>query len=155
MSTNLSEDVRLIASKLNCGDFLAFQEQLIRSRKIDDNIVHMLNTTIPSESFIARPNTTPPKQQCKNLWNQLVDTYGQREATIKHCIHQMSERVRLLKQQRETEDSHETNKQLKKEQRILRLLQSELNVEEVVSWVMLALNFGITFTMMTNYFDGL
>lgn len=37
-------------------------------RKVDDNIVHALNTTIPTASFADKSNAT---DQCKDLYNQV------------------------------------------------------------------------------------
>lgn len=46
---------------LPCQDFLAFQDLLMRSRKIDDNIQNLINTTIPTDSFVCEKNN-PSKQ---------------------------------------------------------------------------------------------
>ncbi|XP_023225921.1 coiled-coil domain-containing protein 58-like [Centruroides sculpturatus] len=51
-----------------CDDFLAFQEILKKMRRIDDNIIHALNTTIPTDSFTAKASVT---DQCKDLYEQL------------------------------------------------------------------------------------
>ncbi|XP_067141142.1 protein MIX23 [Centruroides vittatus] len=113
-----------------CDDFLAFQELLKKMRRIDDNIIHALNTTIPTDSFTAKGNVT---DQCKDLYKQLLQSYDKREQAIKTCITQSSEDVRSLKEKRTTDpDSIPLLKQLRKEQTKLRLMQNELNVEEVV-----------------------
>ncbi|RWS01856.1 coiled-coil domain-containing protein-like protein, partial [Dinothrombium tinctorium] len=51
-----------------CEDFLAFEDALKKQRKIDDNIIHTLNATIPTESFID--DKLAPRTQCKQLWDQ-------------------------------------------------------------------------------------
>ncbi|RWS24032.1 coiled-coil domain-containing protein 58-like protein [Leptotrombidium deliense] len=114
-----------------CGDFLAFQDALKRSRKIDDNIIHALNTTIPTESFIA--DRSVPTNQCKSLWEQLLKSYNTREVVIKKCIELTSEELKELKESRNKEPNNlEVLKKLKNQQTKLRLMQSELSVEEVV-----------------------
>lgn len=58
---------QILKDKLNnidnlpCHDFLAFQDLLLRSRKIDDNIANLINTTIPTDSFVCEKND-PSKQ---------------------------------------------------------------------------------------------
>lgn len=37
-------------------------------RRIDDNIIHSLNTTIPTASFAEKASVT---DQCKDLYNQV------------------------------------------------------------------------------------
>jgi len=100
-------------------------------RKIDDNIIHLLNTTIPTDSFTHRSEDAGHK--CKHLYEELQSSYNQRESSIKDCISFVSTRVRTLKDQRQqNEDDFDVLKRLRKEQTKLRLMQNELNVEEVV-----------------------
>uniref|UniRef100_A0A8D2NIW6 Protein MIX23 n=1 Tax=Zonotrichia albicollis TaxID=44394 RepID=A0A8D2NIW6_ZONAL len=100
-------------------------------RTIDDRIVHELNTTIPTASFVGKVD---PGQTCKELYESLMDAHTKRERIIKDCISQTSAVVKTLKEEREK--AHEDAallKQLRKEQTKLKLMQSELNVEEVVN----------------------
>ncbi|XP_031954585.1 coiled-coil domain-containing protein 58 isoform X1 [Corvus moneduloides] len=100
-------------------------------RTIDDRIVHELNTTIPTASFVGKVD---PGQTCKELYQSLMDAHTSRERIIKNCISQTSTVVKTLKEEREK--AHEDAallKQLRKEQTKLKLMQSELNVEEVVN----------------------
>ncbi|XP_054165605.1 protein MIX23-like [Oppia nitens] len=114
-----------------CEDFLAFEEALKKSRKIDDNIIHLLNTSIPTDSFAV--GSTNAGKQCQELYQQLQTSYSQREKSIKHCISVVSDRVKSIKSQRQqNEDDMDVLKSLRKEQTKLRLMQNELNVEEVV-----------------------
>jgi len=115
----------------SCDDFLAFQDVLKKMRKIDDNIVYALNTRIPTESFGR--DTAKISNECKDLYSQLMNSYGQREEAITTCVQESSEVVKKIKQQRETnENDLDLLKKLRKEQTRLRLFQNELNVEEVL-----------------------
>jgi hypothetical protein len=135
----LEKNGPLTLNSLNCGDFLAFQEQLIRARKIDDNIVYMLNSSLPSESFAGAEGNSKltkevkePTNQCRTLWTQLLDTHHDRKLAIERCIQNQGDLLISLKKQRDDGDSSVLINTLKKEQRKLRLMQSELNVEEVI-----------------------
>ncbi|CAL1300551.1 unnamed protein product [Larinioides sclopetarius] len=113
-----------------CEDLSAFQESLRAMRKIDDNIVHTLNTTIPTASFADKASAT---NQCKDLYKQLLQSYEKRESVIKSCIGEADKEVRGLKDKRVNDpDNFELLKQLRKVQTKFRLLQNELNIEEVV-----------------------
>jgi len=114
-----------------CEDFLAFQDVLKKTRKIDDNIVHLLNTTIPTDSFTNK--SSDAGNQCKQLYEQIQSSYKQRESSIKTCISVVSDSVKHLKEERQQNgDDVDVLKKLRKEQTKLRLMQNELNVEEVV-----------------------
>ncbi|CAG2175651.1 unnamed protein product [Oppiella nova] len=114
-----------------CEDFLAFQEALKKSRKMDDNIIHLLNTSLPTDSFANK--TSDAGQQCRQLYEQIENSYTQRENSIKQCISVVSSRVKHLKDERQVnEDNVDVMKSLRKQQTRLRLMQNELNVEEVV-----------------------
>lgn len=64
------------------------------------------------------------------IYDKLTDAYKQREDVIKKCINEASGRIKSLKQQ-QTENI-DVIKSMRKEQKKLRLMQNELNVEEVV-----------------------
>lgn len=118
------------AVRVECSDFLEFQDVLNKMRNVDDKIVYMLNTSIPTESFKAQMD---PSATCKQLYDQLKSNYEKRETAIKGCITLSADRVKELKQQRENKaDDPKLMKDLRKEQTKLRLLQAELNVEEIV-----------------------
>ncbi|NWS19838.1 CCD58 protein, partial [Pachyramphus minor] len=119
--------------------FFLIQELLRVMRTIDDRIVHELNTTIPTASFVGKVD---PGQTCKELYESLMDAHTNRERIIKNCIAQTSSVVKTLREEREkAQDDVALLKQLRKEQTKLKLMQSELNVEEVVndrSWKVLS-----------------
>uniref|UniRef100_A0A4W6DLC3 Protein MIX23 n=1 Tax=Lates calcarifer TaxID=8187 RepID=A0A4W6DLC3_LATCA len=116
---------------LNCEDFSMFQEVLKLMRTIDDRIVHALNTTVPTVSFSGKVDAT---QTCKQLYESMMEAHLSRDKAIKACIAQTSEVVGQLREER-AKDSNNLAiiKQLRKEQTKLKLMQSELNVEEVVN----------------------
>ncbi|XP_061861669.1 protein MIX23 isoform X2 [Colius striatus] len=115
----------------SCEDFAEFQELLRVMRTIDDRIVHELNTTIPTASFVGKIDAS---QTCKELYQSLMDAHTSRERIIKNCIAQTSSVVKTLREEREkAQDDVALLKQLRKEQTKLKLMQSELNVEEVVN----------------------
>lgn len=64
---------------------------------------------------------------------KLTESHSNREKTIKNCIITMSETVHSLRKRREeNEEDFEVYKELRNKQNKLRLLQNELNVEEVI-----------------------
>ncbi|XP_029434055.1 coiled-coil domain-containing protein 58 isoform X3 [Rhinatrema bivittatum] len=100
-------------------------------RTIDDRIVHELNTTVPTASFAGKIDAS---QTCKQLYESLREAHASRERVIKHCIAQTSAVVNKLREEREKDVGDlALIKQLRKEQTKLKLMQSELNVEEVVN----------------------
>ncbi|XP_076617814.1 protein MIX23 [Chaetodon auriga] len=116
---------------LNCEDFSMFQEVLKVMRTIDDRIVHALNTTVPTVSFSGKVDAT---QTCKQLYESLMEAHLSRDKAIKSCIAQTSEVVGRLREERAKDSGNlALIKQLRKEQTNLKLMQSELNVEEVVN----------------------
>ncbi|XP_077202442.1 protein MIX23 isoform X1 [Paroedura picta] len=118
-------------SHLNCEDFAEFQELLRVMRTIDDRIVHELNTTVPTTSFVGKVDAS---QTCKDLYESLAEAHTSRERLIKSCIAQTSHVVKNLQEERNTSpEDLALLKTLRKEQTKLKLMQSELNVEEVVN----------------------
>ncbi|XP_045924114.1 protein MIX23 isoform X2 [Micropterus dolomieu] len=100
-------------------------------RNIDDRIVHALNTTVPTVSFSGKVDAT---QTCKQLYESMMEAHLSRDKAIKSCIVKTSEVVGQLREER-AKDSENLAliKQLRKEQTKLKLMKSELNVEEVVN----------------------
>ncbi|XP_018430295.1 PREDICTED: coiled-coil domain-containing protein 58 isoform X2 [Nanorana parkeri] len=108
-----------------------WKEMLRVMRMIDDRIVYELNTSVPTVSFAGKIDAG---QTCKQLYESLRDAHISREKAIKNCITQASSTVNRMQEERRR-DGHNIplTKQLRKEQTKLKLLQSELNVEEVVN----------------------
>ncbi|XP_055364149.1 protein MIX23 isoform X2 [Betta splendens] len=116
---------------LNCEDFSLFQEVLKVMRTIDDRIVHSLNTTVPTVSFSGKVDAT---QTCKQLYESMLEAHLSRDKAIKSCIAQTSEVVgQLCEQRAKDSENMAVIKQLRRGQTKLKLMQSELNVEEVVN----------------------
>ncbi|XP_028656283.2 protein MIX23 isoform X1 [Erpetoichthys calabaricus] len=127
VSTNMAAP----KESLSCEDFSEFQEKLRLLRTLDDRIVHKLNTTVPTISFAGKVN---PTERCKELYESLLEAHGSRDRAIKSCIAQTSKVVTQLRAEREKDaDNLTLIKQLRNEQTKLKLMQSELNVEEVVN----------------------
>ncbi|XP_033029376.1 coiled-coil domain-containing protein 58 isoform X2 [Lacerta agilis] len=119
------------SSFLNCEEYAEFQELLRVMRTIDDRIVHELNTTVPTASFVGKVDAS---KTCKELHQSLAQVHESRERIIKTCIAQASSVVESLQQERRKSlEDMALLKRLRKEQTKLRLMQSELNVEEVVN----------------------
>lgn len=115
---------------VGCGDFLEFQDALKKMRQLDDKIIYMLNTILPTESFKAQAD---PTERCKDLYEQIQTGHKTRELAITRCLNASREKVKQLKLERDNgNDSPQLLKSLRKEQNTVRLLQAELNIEEVV-----------------------
>ncbi|GAB1607440.1 coiled-coil domain-containing protein 58-like [Argonauta hians] len=118
------------AMTITCEEILEFQESLKTSRRIDDRIIHALNTTVPTVTFEKDVNAT---NQCKSLYEKLVQVHDDRKSSITNCIKVTSDNVNALKEQRlSSPDDVSVLKELRRVQTNLRLMQSELTVEEVV-----------------------
>lgn len=99
-------------------------------RLLDDKIIYTLNTAIPTESFKGQVDSIA---QCKDLFQQIKSIHSQREEAITKCLNVAKGRVMQLKNLRDNGDERPTLiKNLRNEQTTLRLLQAELNIEEVL-----------------------
>ncbi|KAK0182337.1 hypothetical protein PV327_000486 [Microctonus hyperodae] len=120
----------MASTSMECGDFLEFQDSLQKMRQIDDKIIYLLNTTIPTESFRGQVD---PTTKCKDLFHQIQSGHSQREVFIKKCLNTTRDRVQKLKEDKNNNpEDISILKALRKEQTNLRLLESELGVEEIV-----------------------
>ncbi|XP_006822878.1 protein MIX23-like [Saccoglossus kowalevskii] len=115
---------------LTCGDFMQFQDALKTLRTIDDKIIYALNTTVPTDSFAGKIDA---KETCQKLYEDLMNSYDSREIAIKKCITEVSSSVNQYRDVK-TKDPNNLDllKKLRNEQHKLRMMQSELNIEEVV-----------------------
>eukprot|EP00112_Aurelia_sp_Birch-Aquarium-sp1_P021358 Seg5736.2 transcript_id=Seg5736.2/GoldUCD/mRNA.D3Y31 product="Coiled-coil domain-containing protein 58" protein_id=Seg5736.2/GoldUCD/D3Y31 len=117
-------------SKMSCADFSEFKESLKTLRLIDDKIIYKLNTSVPTDSF---KHEIDAESRCRDLYKQLKEVYSMRDQAIKRCIEEVSGNIKNLREQREKDpDNYDTMKNIRKEQTSLRLMQSEISVEEVV-----------------------
>ncbi|CAG0922195.1 unnamed protein product [Notodromas monacha] len=113
-----------------CNDFLAFQDILRKMRIVDDKIVYALNSTIPTESFRG---SVDAGERCRQLYHQLKVTLDRREHALKRCANEMSDSVSELVRQKESSPGDlNVLKSLGKQQNSLRLIRSELYVEDIL-----------------------
>ncbi|KAJ8945677.1 hypothetical protein NQ318_012395 [Aromia moschata] len=116
------------AAIMECADFSLFQDALRNMRKTDDLIVNTINTVVPTDSF-----HTDVVSACKGLHDSLEDGNMKREKYIKNCISITADRVKRLKEQKDSNlEDVELRKQLRAEQTMLRMLQVELSVEDLI-----------------------
>lgn len=119
-----------LTQRVECADFQLFQANLKVMRDIDDKIINTLNTKLPTN--FSR-NDVNPTSTCKELFSELSSTYVHRENVIKGCITYSANRIKLLAGEKDKDpDNTAILKDLRREQTKLRMLQSELGVEEVV-----------------------
>ncbi|XP_011501130.1 PREDICTED: coiled-coil domain-containing protein 58 [Ceratosolen solmsi marchali] len=119
-----------LTSSMECGDILEFQNTLKQMRQIDDKIIYVLNTTIPTESFKTQVNAS---HSCKDLFQQIQSVHSQRDIAIKKCLYTIKGRIEELKKQRDDGNIDSTIlKSLRKAQVESGILQSELSIEEVI-----------------------
>ncbi|XP_016955825.1 protein MIX23 [Drosophila biarmipes] len=112
-----------------CLDFLGFQEALKKMRDVDDKIIYALNA-LPTESFKGQVNS---ESTCRDLYSKLQQSHLSRQDSIRSCITISANNLRQLKEKREAQpDDVEADSQFKAEQRKLRVLQAELNVEDII-----------------------
>lgn len=118
-------------STLICSDILQFQEQLKQMRDLDDKIIYALNLSLPTESIKAR-SAINPESSCKELYGRLKQGYDLRGEKIRECIMVTAESVKKLKVEREKNLDSNIDKIFKTEQRKLRILKQEQQVEDIV-----------------------
>lgn len=121
MATSLSMD---------CSDFLEFQDSLQKARKIDDQIIYALNSVIPTESFkeMIDPSTT-----CRELHQQISNVHEKRESSIIRFRDAARQEIDELKKQRTNNpDDVALKNNLQKVQNMLKRLESELDIENVL-----------------------
>jgi len=110
-------------------------------RKLDDIIINTLNTVIPTDSF--HPDAP---QACKDLSQKIEDGNKTRETAIKKCITTSADRVKHLKERRESDSSNvQITKELRAEQTKVKCVVHFLNV----AWLCL-FGFVICFIVHDN-----
>ncbi|XP_017861085.1 PREDICTED: coiled-coil domain-containing protein 58 [Drosophila arizonae] len=114
---------------VSCFDFLGFQEALKKMRDVDDKIIYALNA-LPTESFKGQVNS---ESTCRDLYTKLQQSHLARQTNIRNCITLSAATLKKLREQREAQpDDMDTDSKFKAEQRKLRVLQAELNVEDII-----------------------
>lgn len=119
-----------LTQRVVCSDFQLFQSNLKLMRDIDDKIINTFNAKLPTN---FKREEVDPVSTCKELFSELSSTYANRETAIKGCITFSASRIQELAHEKE-KDPNNTSvlKELRHEQTKLRMLRSELSVEEVV-----------------------
>lgn len=88
-------------------------------RTIDDKIIYALNTSVPTDSFRSQVDG---KNTCKNLYQELKTGYIERENSIKKCITVSANKIKTLKDQRDSNnDDFSLLKKLRAEQTKVRI----------------------------------
>lgn len=126
---NIQNDVKI--DPAICNDIIGFQEYLKKLRTVDDSIILNLNTTILTSSF--QKDIEQNINNCKRFHEQLKDAYQARDKLIHVCLQDAEAKVKQLKVSKEQNDS-DTNVQrdLRREQTRMRMIQKELTVEQII-----------------------
>lgn len=100
-------------------------------RDVDDKIVYVLNTSIPTESFKGQLGAS---SKCNELYGNLNSTYDSRNKIIKNCIAVTANRVKELKTKKDDNpDDINVYKDFKSEQRKVNIINSRLFFPSVLS----------------------
>lgn len=109
---------------------MQFEEALKQLRINDDKVTYELNSIIPTQSFQANVDM---KQQCKSMYEKMSKIYDARDKAVTRCVKQVKEEVAELITMREKDrDDEKVLTQLRHAQTKLRLMQRELQVEEII-----------------------
>jgi len=114
-----------------CNDLNLFLSKLAENRKVDDRIIHQLNTTIPTKSFSGNINV---EESCKKLHHQVLMLHKERKEAIEQCISSRSEEAKKLVEKKNNDEENYLHwkKILNRRQSDLRLLRQEIGIEEIV-----------------------
>jgi len=108
-----------------CEDFMLFQRALKQYRELDDKIIYALNMSTPTASMVARGANA--QQSCQTLQTEFQANAKFREESLSSCISVLSTKIKEMKKEG---DSQAFN--LRPVQNSLRLMRTELNVEEII-----------------------
>lgn len=118
------------STRFQCENLRHFKEMLKNLRSLDDKIIYKLNVSVPTQSF---KNEIDAETKCGTLYKELLGLYKLREEGIKKCIESKSKLIKDIQNKLSDNSQDETLvRTLRLEQNSLRLIQSELMVEEVV-----------------------
>ena len=110
-----------------CDDFQFFKAAVLKHRTFEDNIINVLNTTIPTKSLVRDEQEVT--RNCKSLYEQLDAAHQVRERNIAVCIDASKnevERLAALAAERGDAASPELLDDLAAERSKLRKFQSEV-----------------------------
>ena len=116
---------------VSCGSVGQFKQSLKSLRLMDDKIIYELNKSVPTQSFAHEVDA---EARCGSLYKDLLQIYNLREQSIKGCIASRTENIENIRAKLVAGDADSTllQKTLRSEQSLLKAMQSELLVEEVV-----------------------
>lgn len=115
----------------SCQDIQAFKDYLRRLRSIDDLIVNKLNATVLPTSL--QKDKQQNVDHCINFNKQLQEAYESREKVIQDCLTDAEERVVSLKKAKdESQSDSNVQKELKRYQTNLKMLQKEVSSEKII-----------------------
>lgn len=112
------------SGNVDCSDLLAFQDALGKLRVIDDKILFELNCALPSNSFSANVDKG---EKCRQIYQKLINIREQRLKLIQRCVDLNQENVARLRK------SDVSSGELRLAQNTLRLIKSEMDVENIVN----------------------
>lgn len=99
-------------------------------RAIDDKIIYQLNLATPTQSFRG---VVDPTDHCKSLYDQLNQTYEDRNSLIQRCLNESREAIRVARTEVEkNRDDNRLMRNLRTEQNRMRDLQNEVTIEEII-----------------------
>merc|ERR1712043_101532 len=127
IQTNMAD---VSTANFPCNSIRQFKESLKRLRLMDDKIIYELNKREPTQSF---KHEVDAEEKCRCLYNDLLEIYTTRDTAIKGCISKRTDNISTLREKvKENGEDSGTMKDLRSEQVLLKQMQSELIVEEVV-----------------------
>lgn len=116
---------------VTCLDIIGFQDYLKRLRTVDDSIILNLNTTVLTSS--SQKDDINNIANCNSLHNQLKEAYQSRDKVINICLADASSKVAELKKAKDVNESDlKVQKELKRHQSRLRMIEKELTVEQII-----------------------
>lgn len=113
-----------------CQDIIGFQDYLRRLRTVDDTIILNLNTTVVTSLPDKDEQNT---KSCNSLHDQLKKAYESRDKVIHVCLSEASAKVSQLKEAKQQNESDmNVQKEFKRHQTRLRMIEKELTVEQII-----------------------
>lgn len=113
-----------------CQDIIGLQEHLKQLRSVDDSIILNLNTTILTSSF--QKDIEQNVNNCKKFHEQLKEAYASRDKLIHGCLADAEAKVQILKAQVGEPLDLNIQRELRREQTRMRMMQKEITVEQII-----------------------
>lgn len=114
-----------------CFDIIGFQDYLKRLRTVDDSIILNLNTKVTTTS--TAQDELKNIANCKDFHRQIDEAHEVRHNSINKCLAAAEAKVSQLKEaKKQNESDINVQKELKRYQSRLRMLQNEITVEQII-----------------------